>query len=331
MRKVRIAINGFGRIGRVLTRALQGNDAIELVAINDLMELNKQALLLKYDSLHGGFEGSILPKENCLEINDHIVYVYNCRNPEELPWKELDIDVVVECTGVFRTKEMALMHVKAGAKKVLISAPASDNTPTYVYGINHQEIKEEEQVVSNASCTTNCAAPLVKIVNDAFSVKRGFLSTIHAYTSDQKLHDSPHKDMRRARSGAENIVPTSTGATDALIKLFPHLHGKLFGSAIRVPVPVGSLTEMTLELESTVTVSEVNRIFEEQSEGDYKAILQYTSDPIVSSDIIGNKHSCVFDSELTNVNGNFVKIVGWYDNETGYSNRLIDMIGELGC
>jgi glyceraldehyde 3-phosphate dehydrogenase len=331
MKKIRVAINGFGRIGRVLTRALQVRDDIELIAINDLMSVNQIGLLLRYDSIYREFDGSVQAKENCIEIDDQIVYVYGSKDPEDLPWGELDIDVVVDCTGVFRTTEKASRHIAAGAKKVLISAPATDDsTPTFVYGINHHEMSGNELVVSNASCTTNCAAPMVKIIHDAYSIKRGFLSTIHAYTGDQRLHDGPHKDMRRARCASENIVPTTTGATDALVKLFPDLHGRLIGSAIRVPIPVGSLTEMTLELETSVTVNEVNKLFKSQAEENYGSILAYTADPIVSSDIIGNPYSCIFDSELTSVNGNMVKISGWYDNESGYSNRLVDMIGEIG-
>lgn len=325
MKKVRIAINGFGRIGRVVTRALQNNSNVELVAINDLMDLNQQAVLLKYDSVHGRLDGTVAAKDNCLEINDKIVYVYNCKNPEDLPWGELDIDVVLECTGIFRTKESASRHLKAGAKKVLISAPVNDEISTIVMGINDNSLSLEEEIISNASCTTNCAAPMVKIIDQACGIKKGLLTTVHAYTGDQSLHDSPHKDLRRARAGAENIVPTSTGATNVLVQLFPHLHGCLFGSAIRVPVSVGSITEMTFEIERKLTISEVNNLFKQKSENEYAGILEYTDDPIVSSDIIGNVHSCIFDAGLTIVNGNLLKISGWYDNEVGYSNRLLEL------
>lgn len=330
MSKVRIAINGFGRIGRVLTRVLQNNPHVELIAINDLMDLNQQAILLKYDSIHGKLDGKVVAKDNCLEINDSIVYVYNCKDPEDLPWAELDIDVVVECTGVFKTKEKASKHINAGAKKVLISAPVSDNIPTIVMGINEHVLSLEEQIISNASCTTNCAAPMVKIIDEACGIKKGILTTVHAYTGDQSLHDSPHKDLRRARAGAENIVPTSTGATNVLAQLFPHLHGSLFGSAIRVPVPVGSITEMTFEIERKLTVGEVNNLFKQKAENDYMGILEYTDDPIVSSDVIGNTHSCIFDAGLTIVNGNLLKISGWYDNEVGYSNRLMELAIKMG-
>ncbi|MFT7611683.1 MAG: glyceraldehyde 3-phosphate dehydrogenase [Parvicellaceae bacterium] len=331
MSKVRIAINGFGRIGRVVARQLQGNENVELVAVNDLAPLDQLVNLLKYDSVHRKFQGEVIAKNNCIEINDQIVYVYNCKNPEELPWGDLKIDVVVECTGVFRTKELASKHITAGAKKVVISAPSSDSIPTYVLGINDDLIDAEASVVSNASCTTNCSAPMVKIIDELCEIERGFLTTVHAYTSDQNLHDSPHdKDMRRARAAAENIVPTSTGAANALVTLFPHLHGKLHGSAIRVPVIDGSLTEMTFQVKNPVPISEINKVFKEKSQNEFKGILEYTSDPIVSVDIIGNRHSCIFDSELTVSNGNLIRVVGWYDNETGYSNRLIDLVQKLG-
>lgn len=330
MSKVRLAINGFGRIGRVMTRALQNNDQVELVAINDLAPADQLVHLLKYDSVHRLFPGSVIAKENCIEINDKIVYVYNCKDPEELPWADLNIDVVVEATGAFRTKELASKHITAGARKVVVSAPAKGEVPTFVLGINDDQITGDETVMSNASCTTNCAAPMVKIIDEACGIDRGFLTTVHAYTSDQKLHDAPHsKDLRRARAAAENIVPTSTGAANALIKLFPHLHGKLFGNAVRVPVSDGSLTEMTLVVNNPIPVSEINRLFKQKAEGEYKGLLEYTSDPIVSVDIIGNPHSCIFDSGLTVVNGNMIRIVGWYDNEGGYSNRLVDLVQRL--
>jgi len=331
MSKVRIAINGFGRIGRVVARSLQGNDNVELVAVNDLAPVDQLVHLLKYDSVHRKFPGEVLGKENCIEINDQIVYVYNCKNPEELPWGDLKIDVVIECTGVFRTQEAASRHITAGAKKVVISAPSGDSIPTYVLGINDDSIDLEATVMSNASCTTNCSAPMVKIIDELCGIDRGFLTTVHAYTSDQNLHDSPHKkDMRRARAAAENIVPTSTGAANALVKLFPHLHGKLHGSAVRVPVIDGSLTEMTFQVKNPLPVSEINKVFKQKSQNEYNGILEYTSDPITSVDIIGNRHSCIFDSGLTVSNGNLIRVVGWYDNETGYSNRLIDLVQRLG-
>jgi len=330
MSKVRIAINGFGRIGRVVTRALQGNDNIELVAINDLAEMDQLVHLLKYDSIHRAFPGKVVAKANCIEINDQIVYVYNAKDPEELPWNELNVDVVLECTGIFRTKELAGKHLKAGAKRVIVSAPTKDDVPTYVLGVNDDAIDLAATIVSNASCTTNCAAPMIKIMDECCGVERGFLTTVHAYTSDQQLHDSPHpSDLRRARAAAENIVPTSTGSANALVKLFPHLHGRLYGNAIRVPVISGSLTEMTFQVENPLPVSEINKIFKQKSESDFKGILSYTADSIVSGDIIGNPHSCIFDAGLTVSNGNLIKVVGWYDNEAGYSNRLIDLVEKL--
>ncbi len=329
--KIRLAINGFGRIGRVVTRALLNNDRVELVAINDLASADQLAYLLKYDSVHRRFPGEVVAKDGCMEINDKIVYVYNSKSPEELPWGDLGIDVVIEATGVFRTRELATKHIKAGAKKVIVSAPTKDESSTYVLGINDHQIDQSEVFMSNASCTTNCAAPMLKIIDEACEVERGFLTTVHAYTSDQNLHDAPHsKDMRRARAAAENLVPTSTGAANALVKLFPHLYGKLFGSAVRVPVSDGSLTEMTFLVKKPIPVSEINKLFKSKAEGEFNGILDYTSDPIVSVDIVGNPASCIFDAGLTVVNGNLIKIVGWYDNETGYSNRLVDLVAKVG-
>lgn len=330
-RKIRLAINGFGRIGRVVTRSLKRNPNIELVAINDLTPSESLAHLLKYDSVHRNFEGTVEVGEGNIQINDKVVYVYNCKDPEQLPWGELNIDVVIESTGVFRTRELASKHLAAGAKKVVLSAPAKSNDiQTVVLGINDEVVQEVTDLLSNASCTTNCAAPMVKIIDDALGIKQGFLTTVHAYTADQRLHDAPHRDLRRARAAAESIVPTTTGAANALIKIFPHLHGKLSGNAIRVPVPSGSLTELTFMVEQDATVSEINKLFKGHAKGKYKHVLDYTTDPIVSTDIIGNPYSCIFDAGLTMVNGKMIKVVGWYDNEAGYSNRLVDLVGLWG-
>ena len=315
MNTIKIAINGFGRIGRVLTRAIQNNPSLELVAINDLADANMLAHLLKYDSIHRHFPGSIDVNNETLIINDSKVKVYQERDPENLPWKELGVDIVVECTGIFRTKETAGKHITAGAKKVIISAPAKeDNVTSIVMGINQDILKATDLIVSNASCTTNCAAPMVKIIDDLCEIESSFLTTIHSYTGDQRLLDAPHSDYRRARAAAESIIPTSTGAAVAVTKILPHLKGKLNGSAVRVPTPDGSLTDITFLVKKPLTVKEINKAFKTASENELKGILQYSEEPLVSSDIIGNKHSCIIDSLLTEVNGKLVKVVAWYDN-----------------
>ena len=265
------------------------------------------------------------------KLYNNIVKVYNERDPVVLPWKELNIDVVIECTGIFRTKETASKHLTAGAKRVIISAPAkSDDITSIVIGINEEILTSEDKIISNASCTTNCAAPMVKIIDDLCGIESSFLTTIHSYTGDQRLLDAPHSDYRRARAAAESIIPTTTGAAIAVTKILPHLEGKINGSAIRVPTPDGSLTDITFLVEKTVTKDEINLAFKNASEGTLKGIIEYTEDPIVSTDIIGNSHSCIIDSNLTEVNGRLVKVVGWYDNETGYSNRLADLVEIIG-
>jgi glyceraldehyde 3-phosphate dehydrogenase len=327
MGKIRVAINGFGRIGRVFTRAIQGNDNIELVAINDLSDTATLAHLLKYDSVHRGFNGTISATGNEMVINGHVVKVFNEKDPENLPWSKLNVDIVIESTGLFRTKALASKHIKAGAKKVILSAPAEeDGIRTVVMGINDDLIDGTEQIISNASCTTNCAAPMVKIIDELCGIQNGYITTIHSYTGDQRLHDAPHSDLRRARAAAESIVPTTTGAAKAITKIFPHLHGHMGGGGIRVPVPDGSLTDITCMVNNPVSAEEFNRVFKEYAEGSLKGILEYIDDPIVSTDIIGNTHSVIYDSELTSVIGNMIKVVGWYDNEVGYSNRIVDLI-----
>jgi len=327
---MRIAINGFGRIGRVFTRAIQDNDNIELVAINDLSDTTTLAHLLKYDSVHRGFNGAISATENEIIINGNTVKVFNERDPESLPWASLNVDVVVEATGVFRTKALASKHITAGAKKVILSAPAKeDGIRTVVMGINDDLIDGTEQIISNASCTTNCAAPMVKIIDELCGIQNGYITTIHSYTGDQRLHDAPHSDLRRARAAAESIVPTTTGAAKAITKIFPHLHGHMGGVGIRVPVPNGSLTDITCMVKNPISAAELNSVFKEYAEGSLKGIMEYIDDPIVSTDIIGNTHSVIYDSELTSVIGNMIKVVGWYDNEVGYSNRIVDLIEKI--
>ena len=328
MKKIKLAINGFGRIGRVLTRAIQNHPNIELVAVNDLADAKMLAHLLKYDSVHRKFPKNVSFTDDGILVEDKLIKVFNKRNPEELPWGELDIDVVVESTGIFRTRDTASKHLTAGAKKVIISAPAKGGeVKSVVVGINDEILdKENDTVISNASCTTNCAAPMVKIIDDLCSIENSFLTTIHSYTGDQRLLDAPHKDFRRARAAAESIVPTTTGAALAVTKILPHLEGKIQGSAVRVPTPDGSLTDITFLVKKPTTKEEINKKFKEASETFLKGVLEYTEEPLVSVDIVGNTHSCIIDAQLTEVNGNLVKVVGWYDNETGYSNRLADLI-----
>ncbi len=331
MSKTRIAINGFGRIGRVLTRALLHHNNIELVAVNDLADAEMLSHLLQYDSIHRKFPLAISNTDNEIIIGDQSVKVFNQRNPEELPWAELNIDIVVESTGIFRTKELASKHIAAGAKKVIISAPAKGGAvPSVVMGINETILKGDETVISNASCTTNCAAPMVKVIDDLCGIESSFLTTIHSYTGDQRLLDAPHSDYRRARAAAASIIPTTTGAAIAVTKILPHLEGKINGSAVRVPTPDGSLTDITFLVNQPTTKEAINEAFKTAANTSLKGIVEYTEAPLVSSDIIGNPHSCIIDGELTEVNGKLVKVVGWYDNETGYSNRLADLIGLIG-
>jgi glyceraldehyde 3-phosphate dehydrogenase len=327
MRKIRVAINGFGRIGRVFTRTLLNQSDIELVAVNDLTDNETLTHLLKYDSVHRAFPGEVSLAPEGISINGKIVKVFAERDPANLPWKELDIDVVIESTGIFRTRDTASKHIAAGAKKVIISAPAKGGgVPGYVMGVNDDKINMSETVLSNASCTTNCAAPMVQILNEICAIESGFITTVHSYTGDQNLHDSPHSDLRRARAAAVSIIPTSTGAADAIAEIFPELEGKMDGRGIRVPVSDGSLTELTCTVKNIKSVAEINAAFKKAAEGRLKGILEYNEDPIVSCDIIGNLHSCILDSELTTVIGNQVQLIGWYDNEFGYSSRLTDMI-----
>lgn len=324
----RIGINGFGRIGRNYFRAAlaQGAD-LEIVAVNDLTSPEALAHLLKYDSVGGRLTQSVEVKEGNLIVDGNIIKVLAERDPANLPWGELGVDIVIESTGFFTKAAAAQKHIDAGAKKVLISAPASDEDITIVMGVNHELYDPAaHHIISNASCTTNCLGPLAKVVNDAFGIERGLMTTVHAYTADQNLQDGPHSDLRRARAAAINMVPTSTGAAKAIGLVLPELKGKLDGYAIRVPVPTGSATDLTVTVSREVTVAEVNAALKAASETEqFKGILSYTEDPIVSSDIVGDSASSIFDSGLTKVIGNQVKVVSWYDNEWGYSNRLVDL------
>lgn len=328
---IKVAINGFGRIGRMSLRVLLQSDKIEVVAINDLADANTLTHLFKYDSVHGGFKGDVHAQDGGIVVNGQSIQLCNEKSPENLPWKKLDVDVVVESTGLFRDKASAGKHLQAGAKKVIISAPAKDDEiKSVVLGVNDHILDGSETIISNASCTTNSLAPLVKVLDEMCGIESGYITTIHSYTGDQKLHDAPHRDLRRARAAAVSIVPTSTGAAKAITKIFPHLDGFLGGAGIRVPVPDGSLTDFTCVVRETKSIEEINAAFKKASETDLKGILAYTEDPIVSIDIIGNTHSCIFDAQLTSVIGNLVKVVGWYDNEIGYSNRLVELVKRVG-
>lgn len=327
MKKTRVAINGFGRIGRTTAKALLLNKQIELVAINDLTDNNTLAHLFKYDSVHGKYNGTVTSDEQYIIIDGNKIHSSAERDPENLPWRKLEVDIVIESTGFFRDSKLANKHIIAGAKKVILSAPAKgDDIKTVVMGVNESILDGSETIISNASCTTNCATPMIKLIDDLCGIEHGFLSTIHSYTGDQKLHDAPHSDLRRARAAAMSIIPTSTGAATAVTKILPHLNNKLVGSALRVPVSDGSLTELVLTVKNTKTAAAINSEFKKASETNLNNILEYNEDPIVSIDIVGNPASCIFDSELTQVLGNTIKISGWYDNEAGYSNRLVDLI-----
>jgi glyceraldehyde 3-phosphate dehydrogenase len=324
-----IAINGFGRIGRMCFRSLILRKDIRVVAINDLTDVPTLAHLLKYDSVHGKFAQKVEASEDTLVVNGHAVKVFAQKDPANLPWKDLGIDVVIESTGIFTDKEGAGKHITAGAKKVIISAPATGDVKTIVLGVNDDKITSEDQILSNASCTTNCLAPMAKVLHDAFGIEKGYITTVHSYTADQRLQDAPHKDLRRARAAALNMVPTSTGAAKAVGLVLPDLKGKLDGVAVRVPTPDGSITDLVAIVKRDVTVEEVNKVMKEASETYMKGIIEYCTDLIVSSDIVGNLHSCIFDAALTSVNGNMVKIMGWYDNEAGYSERVCDLVAKV--
>lgn len=332
MMNMKVAINGFGRIGRITLRALLEKEGVEVIAINDLSDTQTLAHLFKYDSVHRGFKGTVKAEDGQLLVNGHAVRVFTEKDPSLLPWGELGIDIVIESTGKFTKKEGAGLHLKAGAKQVIISAPPSDKEiPTVVLGINEDEVDLLSPILSNASCTTNNVAAMVKVLDDNWGITDGYITTVHSMTGDQNLHDAPHKDLRRARAASASIIPTTTGAAKAITTIFPHLEGKLGGAGIRVPVLNGSLTDFTCNLNKKASTEEINQAFKAASEGYLKGILEYTSDPIVSVDILDNPHSCIFDAELTSIVGGLVKVVGWYDNESGYSNRLADLVVEIAA
>jgi glyceraldehyde 3-phosphate dehydrogenase len=327
---MKVAINGFGRIGRVFLRNILEKPGIQVVAINDLADTHTLAHLFKYDSVHRGFKGTITADDTNLYVNDQQIKVFAERDPANLPWKELNIDLVIESTGKFTSKQGAEQHLIAGAKQVIISAPSTDRqVPTVVLGVNDGEVDLHEPILSNASCTTNNVAAMVKILDENWGIVNGYITTVHSMTGDQNLHDAPHKDLRRARAASASIIPTSTGAAKAITSIFPHLAGYLGGAGIRVPVLNGSLTDFTCILKKQPTVDEINTAFKAAAEGPMQKVLEYTEDPIVSSDILGNTHSCVFDAQLTSIVGGLVKVVGWYDNEMGYSARLADLVEKI--
>ena len=331
MAKVKVGINGFGRIGRLVMRSIlkYQSDEIEVVGINDLTDTKTLAHLFKYDSVHGKFDGEVHADGDNLVINGKKIGVTAERDPVNLKWGERGAEIIVESTGIFRDDKGASKHIEAGAKKVIISAPGKGDLQTIVIGVNDGEIDKERTVYSNASCTTNCLAPMVKVLDDAFGVEQGFMTTIHAYTGDQQIVDGPHKDLRRARAAAANIVPTTTGAAAAVGLVLPHLDGKLDGMAVRVPVPDGSLTDFTAVVSKDVTEEQVQEAFKKAAEGEMKGVLEFSDEPLVSSDIVGNPHSCIYDSLSTKVDGKVIKIVGWYDNEAGYSARTAELVTKI--
>jgi glyceraldehyde 3-phosphate dehydrogenase len=328
---IKVAINGFGRIGRHVFRISQKNKNVEIVAINDMFAPEQLALLLRYDSVYGGFDGTVESGSGALKVNGKSVKVLSEKDPSKLPWKDLGVQLVVESTGVFRKREQVAMHLAAGAQKAILTVPAKDEIDrTIVLGVNEEMLTPEDRIVSNASCTTNCLAPITKVLHDTFGIVRAFMTTVHAYTSDQRLVDTPHSDMRRARSAAINVIPTTTGAAKAIGKVIPALNGKMDGMAMRVPVPTGSIVDLVAEVDKSVSKDGINDAMRRAAEGPMKGILQYCTDPIVSSDVIRNPHSSIFDSLATMaIEDKLVKLVSWYDNEWGYSNRVVDLIGKL--
>ncbi|MCF1750941.1 type I glyceraldehyde-3-phosphate dehydrogenase [Mariniradius sediminis] len=330
MKKTRVAINGCGRIGRLTFKLLLERPNLELVAVNDLTDPATLAHLLQYDSIHGKYKDSVVAEGQNIVVGGKRVKIFGEKDPAMIPWRDLDIDIVLESTGKFTSKESAAAHLQAGAKKVIITAPSpSPEVPTIVLGVNEQILIGNETIISNASCTTNCLAPMVKVLDEAFGIEKGFVSTVHSYTNDQNLHDSPHRDLRRARAAAYSIIPTTTHAAKAMEVVLPHLKDKIEASAMRVPVPDGSLTDLIVLLKRECTTEEVNAAFRSASMNNLKGILEYQTAPIVSIDIIGNPHSCILDAGLTSAKGNLVKVVGWYDNEAGYSNRLVDLVEKI--
>lgn len=325
---VKIGINGFGRIGRTLFRLLLNHPTIKVVAINDLSDSKTLSHLLKYDSIHGVLEEEINHSENKIIVAGKSIHFSSFANLEDIKWG--DIDIVIECSGKYKTREQLEKHIAQGAKKVILSVPPIDDSiKMVVLGVNSTILTSKDTIISNASCTTNNAAPMLKVVNDICGIKQAYITTVHSYTTDQSLHDQPHKDLRRSRAASQSIVPTTTGAAKALTKIFPELDSVIGGCGIRVPVANGSLCDITINVKKEVSIESINEAFRKASETNFKGIIQYTNDPIVSVDIIGNKHSCIFDSEMTSVIGKMVKIIGWYDNEVGYSSRIIDLILQI--
>ena len=329
----KIAINGFGRIGRNVFKIIDEQADLEVVAINDLTDAKTLAHLLKYDSVHGRYNKTVEVTDEGLVINGKLIRIYAIRDPKQLPWKQLNIDVAIEATGIFASanseKGGYLDHITAGAKKVILTVPAKSDITTVVLGVNDNVISPEITAYSNASCTTNCLAPLAKVLNDAFGIKRGYMTTVHAFTNDQRILDLPHGDLRRARAATQSIIPTTTGAAKAVGLVLPELKGKLDGMAMRVPVPDGSVVDLVCEVNKDTTIEEVNRVVKEAASNGLKGILEYTEDPLVSADIIGNPHSSIFDAKSTMVTGNMIKVVSWYDNEIGYSSRVVDLISKI--
>jgi len=325
---IKVGINGFGRIGRNVFRVIAEREDIDVVAINDLADARTLSILLKYDSVHGKFDGDIEAKEDAIVVKGKEVKLVKEKDPATLPWKELGVDIAIESTGIFTKKADCAKHLEAGAKKVILSAPAKDQLDaTIVVGINENDLSPDHKIVSNASCTTNCLAPLAKVINDNFQIEKGLITTIHAYTNDQKVADMMHKDLRRARAAAINIIPTTTGAAKAIGEVIPELKGKLDGMAMRLPVANGSVTDLVAIVNRNVSIEEVNAALKAAADGELKGILEYCEDPIVSSDIVGNEHSCILDAMSTCViGGNLIKVIGWYDNEWGYSNRMVDLV-----
>lgn len=327
---VKVGINGFGRIGRLVFRRGLELGNIEFVGINDLTDAKTLAHLVKYDSVHGKFNGEVYAEDDHLVVNGNKIQITAERDPSNLKWGELGVDVVIESTGAFRTKELCMKHIEAGANKVILTVPPKgDVDAMVVLGVNEDVLTGEEKVVSNASCTTNCLAPMVKVLNDAFGLEKGFMTTVHSYTNDQRILDFPHSDLRRARSAAVSIIPTTTGAAKAVGKIIPELSGKLDGMAMRVPTPDGSITDLVAILKKDTTAEEVNAAFKAAASGELKGVMEFSDEPLVSADIVGNPHSNIFDSLSTMVQGNFVKVVGWYDNEWGYSSRVVDLLVKI--
>jgi len=327
---IRVGINGFGRIGRLVYKRMMQLGGFEVPVINDLTDANTLAHLLKYDSVHGKYPADVKATPNGISVDGKEIRVLAEKDPSRLPWKELNIDVVLESTGVFSKREKLQLHIDAGAKKVILSAPPKDDIDAIVVlGVNDDVLKPEHKIISNASCTTNCLAPMVKVLDDAFGIKKGLMTTIHAYTNDQVMLDQPHKDLRRARAAAVSIIPTTTGAAKAVGKVLPHLKGKLDGFSLRVPTPDGSITDFVCELNKEATKEQINDAFKKASETNLKGYLEYCIDPIVSVDIVGNPSSCIFDSLSTMAMGNLVKVIGWYDNEWGYSCRVVDLLKKI--